>query len=112
MTPVFNQTTTPPPSLITAPSSAAVKVESEADLDGGDIIEGARAVMDILAKLLANFLRACRLQCVSPIRKTHQSKRLPIFGLCSDSLDESGVTETVIPFPRWVVVPVADDDVV
>jgi hypothetical protein len=99
MTPVFNQTTTPPPPFITAPSSAAVKVESEADLDGGDIIEGARAVMDTLAKLVANFLRACRLQCVSPIRKTHQSKRLSIFSLYSDSLDESGVSEAVVALP-------------
>jgi hypothetical protein len=29
-----------------------------------------------------------------------------------DWLDESSIAETVIPFPGWVVVPVADDDVV
>jgi len=39
---VINEPTFPPPHIHSRASSAAVKVESEADLDGGDIIEAQR----------------------------------------------------------------------
>jgi hypothetical protein len=42
---VINEPTIPPPPIHNRASSAAVKVESEADLDGGDIIEAQRGVV-------------------------------------------------------------------